>query len=493
MRIETLIDKQVLVVGGGVTGASVVRYLARHEVPFDLVDDGDIPEALVASVSRGQVHRSLDADLSTRYDVIVLSPGIPRAHAAIAAAIEAGARVIGDIELFADATTAPVIAVTGSNGKSTVVAWLSEVLAALGVQAVACGNIGRPALDSIADEVECHVLELSSYQLESTETLAPLASTVLNVSDDHLDRYASLADYAEVKRRVYRRSSWVVVNADDAASAPAPRAVPRPDRNRDLYLDGQPDGQRDAQPDGQPGGQRDAQPDGQRDLQLVRRIAFSLDRESTDASWHRRTIGHATWLCHDDKPFVDQSELALPGDHNAANALAVLALLTACTVALERPVEAATLRTALCSFHGLPHRTELVGEANGVRWYNDSKGTNVDACVKAVAAMPGPVLLIAGGLAKGADFTSLVPVVARNCRAVVLIGRDRQAIERVLLGRVELHHAETLDAAVRYCHGMARAGDVVLLSPACASFDMFEDFEDRGRQFTASVQEALAA
>lgn len=481
MRIETLIDRQVLVVGGGVTGASVVRYLARHEVPFDLVDDGDIPEALVASVSRGQVHRSLDADLSTRYDVIVLSPGIPRAHAAIAAAIEAGARVIGDIELFADATTAPVIAVTGSNGKSTVVAWLSEVLAALGVQAVACGNIGRPALDSIADEVECHVLELSSYQLESTETLAPLASTVLNVSDDHLDRYASLADYAEVKRRVYRRSSWVVVNADDAASAPAQRAEPRPDRNRDLPPDAQPDLHPDGQPDRKP------------DVQPVRRIAFSLDRESTDASWHRRTIGHATWLCHDDKPFVDQSELALPGDHNAANALAVLALLTACTVALERPVEAATLRTALCSFHGLPHRTELVGEANGVRWYNDSKGTNVDACVKAVAAMPGPVLLIAGGLAKGADFTSLVPVVARNCRAVVLIGRDRQAIERVLLGRVELHHAETLDAAVRYCHGMARAGDVVLLSPACASFDMFEDFEDRGRQFTASVQEALAA
>jgi len=457
MHIEKLIDRKVLVAGGGVTGASVVHYLSRHDLAFDLVDDGDLPEALASSVTRGRVHASLDAELSTAYDVIVLSPGIPRAHVAIAAAIEAGVRVIGDIELFADGITAPVLAVTGSNGKSTVVAWLSEVLNAFGVNAVACGNIGQPALDSIADEVDCYVLELSSYQLESTESLAPLAATVLNVSEDHLDRYATLAEYAEVKRRVHRRATWTVVNADDAASAPASRA--------DQHADGQP----------------------------VRRIVFTLDTQSTDANWHRRKIEQALWLCNDDKPFVDQSELALPGDHNAANALAVLALLTAYTASVPQSVSTATLRDALCGFRGLPHRTELVADADGVRWYNDSKGTNVDACIKAVVAMPGPVLLIAGGLAKGADFTPLVAVAARHCRAVVLIGRDRHAIERALSGVVEVHLAETLHDAVQRCLGIADTGDVVLLSPACASFDMFLDFEDRGRQFTASVREALAA
>lgn len=456
MRIDEFDNRTVLVVGGGLTGGSVVRFLANRGIAFDLVDDCGVNAELAAQVTTGRVHDTLDVALATTHDIIVLSPGVPRAHPAIVAALAANVQVIGDIELFAGQTTAPIIAVTGSNGKSTVVAWLADALSRLGVRAVACGNIGQPALDSLADDVECYVLELSSYQLESTTSLAPLAATVLNVSDDHLDRYVSLAEYARVKRRVHANASHIIVNADDSATEPDDAVVPA----------------------------------------RLSRFTLGLDDAAAapyETHWHRTVIDDAFWLGQNGEPLIAQDSLALPGDHNAANALAVLALLACLEDRLERTLSDEIKMAALRGFRGLPHRTELVGEADGVRWYNDSKGTNVAACIQAIKAMPGPVLLIAGGQAKGADFSPLVPVVLRHVRAVVLIGQDRDMLGDALAGVTDLHFSEMLGDAVRLCRSLARPGDAVLLSPACASFDMFRNFEDRGSQFTASVDEVLAA
>ena len=476
MRVAELRDRRVLVVGGGLTGGSVVRFLARHGVAFDLVDDGGVPEELAARVSAGRVHARLDERLTGMQDVILLSPGVPRAHPAIRAALEGGVRVAGDIELFADRVAAPVVAVTGSNGKSTVVAWLADLLGRLGVRAVACGNIGLPALDSLAESGEtdgtpdCHVLELSSYQLESTISLATHVAVVLNVSDDHLDRYASLADYAAVKRRVQANAACLVVNADDPATAPATRAAAELSPVRARFT------------------ARALGPD---------EVAAAASADGT--LWHRAEREGRAWLCRDGEGLLEQSRLALPGDHNAANALAVLALLECLGTAGARGAaaplpglfEAGAPRRraldALGAFGGLPHRTALVGEARGIRWYDDSKGTNVDACVKAVEAMPGPVLLIAGGLSKGADLAPLRPVVERRARAVVLLGRDRMRLHAALEGAAPLHLVDTLEEAVERCAALAREGDAVLLSPACASFDMFADFADRGRRFAELV------
>jgi len=485
MRLAELKGRRVLIVGGGLTGASVARFLSRHAVAFDLVDDNGVPDTLAALVAPGRVHERLDAALAAACDVLVLSPGVPRAHPAVRAALDAGVRVVGDVELFASCVAAPLVAVTGSNGKSTVVAWLAELLGRLGIRAVACGNIGLPALDSLGEGAteesggtpDCHVLELSSYQLESTTSLAPHAACVLNVSDDHLDRYASRAHYAAVKRRIYTHALHSVVNADDPATEPAANEanvrVRFTLRERD-----------EANPPDEAGtGEAPERPSG--------------------TLWHRAWIDGGPWLCRDGEALLAQSRLRVPGDHNAANALVVLALLESLGTAAGRFAEGARegalegtgeiVLGALCAFRGLPHRTELVAEADGVRWYNDSKGTNVDACIKAVGAMPGPVLLIAGGLSKGADFGPLRAVVARHAHAIVLIGRDRMRLHEALDGAAPLHLADSLDEAVGLCRALARSGDTVLLSPACASFDMFRDFADRGRRFVACVEEALAA
>jgi len=476
MNSADLMGKRVLVVGGGLTGASIARFLARCGVPFDLVDERPVSAELAALVTTGRIHERLDAPLACAQDVILLSPGVPRAHVAVQAALDHGVRVAGDIELFAGHVSVPVVAVTGSNGKSTVVAWLADLLVRLDVAAVACGNIGRPALDSLseADDVDCHVLELSSYQLESTSSLAPHAAVVLNVSDDHLDRYDSIEDYAAVKRRVYARATHVLCNVDDAATLPESGATDRSGLTVVRFTSRLPV-TGGATPDG-PANPASTLPPGTR--------------------WHRAVHDGVSWLCRDGEPLLVESRLALPGQHNAANALVVLALLESLGLReasfAERDSRVRVVE-ALCAFRGLPHRTRLVGEADGIRWYDDSKGTNVDACVKAVEAMPGPVLLIAGGQSKGADFAPLRPVLATHARAVVLIGEDRMRLHAALDGAVPLHLADSLALAVDRCGRIAQPGDAVLLSPACASFDMFADFADRGRQFESLVAERLGA
>ena len=447
MTPHELQGKRILVVGAGLTGLSVVRHLHRHALPFSLAEQRELDESTRDLLQGAPVLQRFDADAFADFDVLILSPGIPRAQPALAAAIAAGALVIGDIELFAGVVEQSVIAVTGSNGKSTVVAWLTHVLQASGVRALACGNIGLPALDALeqgrAAGTELYVLELSSYQLESTRDLAPESAVVLNVSDDHMDRYDSLEHYAATKRRIYRGAALCVANREDQRTWPIDAAA----------------------------GQAT--------------IWFSLERGAAVALSPVEIDGQ-TWLQAGDEPLLARSALHMPGEHNLANALAILALLG------SRDLDRDTMLAALADYRGLPHRTELVAIHEAVRWYNDSKGTNVDACAKAIAAMPGPVILIAGGQGKGADFTALRPVTERAVKALLLLGEDRQLLAEALAGCAPIELVDSLDAAVTRAAALAAPGDVVLLSPACASFDMFRNFADRGDRFRQVVMELAA-
>jgi UDP-N-acetylmuramoylalanine--D-glutamate ligase len=446
MHPRSLNSQRVLIVGYGATGESVARFLQLHSITFEVADEGDSTIWLESSLTC-PLHKHFTSELFVQFDVLLLSPGVPRSHAAIQSALEAGVDVIGDIELFANVVDAPVIAVTGSNGKSTVVSWIAQALQGAGIKAIACGNIGLPALDSLHKAADVYVLELSSYQLESTRSLRPLAATVLNISDDHLDRYSDIEQYASVKRTLYAQAEHIVVNQDD------PRTWPQPDEE----LSG-----------------------------TCERFSLCLEPD-VGTRWHRTEKENKLWLCDDHFAFLAQQDLSVPGDHNVANALAVLALIEP----LKVPFTA--LRESIIGFYGLPHRSEYLGESSGVRWYNDSKGTNIDACSKAIQAMPGPVVLIAGGISKGADFSLMRDVVSQHVKLVILMGRDRAQIRDQLDGSVELLLAEDLRDAVLIAKRRSDKGDVVLLSPACSSFDMFRNFEDRGEQFAATVEEVLAA
>ena len=446
MHPRLLTSKRVLIVGYGVTGASVARFLRLHSVDFEIADEGGSALCQESTLDCS-VHEQFTEELFAQFDVLLLSPGVPRSHAAIQSALARGVDVIGDIELFAGVVEAPVIAVTGSNGKSTVVSWIAQALQGAGIKAVACGNIGLPALDSLLELADVYVLELSSYQLESTRSLKPLAASVLNISDDHLDRYENIDQYAAVKRTLYAQAEHCVVNQDD------PRTWPQPGDE----LQGR-----------------------------IERFTLSSQPDA-GTRWHLTEKEGQRWLCDDHYAFMTQLSLSVPGDHNVANALAVLALIEP----LEVPFTA--LREGMVGFHGLPHRSEFLGESSGVRWYNDSKGTNIDACSKAIQAMPGPVVLIAGGIAKGADFSLMRDVVVQHVKLVILMGRDREQIRNQLHGSVDIVLADDLRDAVLIAKQSANNGDVVLLSPACSSFDMFRNFEDRGEQFAATVEEVLAA
>ncbi len=444
MKPEQLANKSVLVVGLGVTGWSVVRYMQANEIAFAVADEKAQLDDNAGTLAGVELHTRFDAATFSAADVIVLSPGIPRSHPAIVAALHGGVKVIGDIELFASAVNKPVIAVTGSNGKSTVVSWIEHILAQTEIEAVLCGNIGKPALDSISQTAEVYVLELSSYQLESTESLAPLAASVLNISDDHMDRYDSIEHYAQVKRHIYNNCEHLIANRDDARTWPVPAEL---SVNKESYFA--------------------VETDNAADYRCIERDNKCL-------------------IVKEDKELLELSSTRLPGRHNRANALATVALLAPLNI--DESVLQATINT----FAGLPHRTELVAEIDQVHWYNDSKGTNIDACEKAIEAMPGPVVLIAGGLGKGADFRVLRDAVSKYVKALVLIGRDRQLMADALQDLTDVQFCDSINDAVIAASKIAVKGDAVLMSPACASFDMFENFEQRGFLFCEAVQELAA-
>jgi UDP-N-acetylmuramoylalanine--D-glutamate ligase len=350
-------------------------------------------------------------------------------------------QAIGDIELFAREATAPVIAITGANGKSTVTALTGEMCRRAGLQTAVGGNIGVPALSLLGDrEPDVYVLELSSFQLETTHSLNARAATVLNISPDHMDRYGDIGEYAGAKARVFRGNGTMVLNADDS-------------RVMRMRQSGR------------------------------RTVSFGLGRPAEAQDYGLDEIRGETWLVHGTQPLMAAREVPLAGRHNLANVLAAMALAETAGVVPEDAC------AAVREFKGLPHRTELVAERNGVRWYDDSKGTNVGATVAALNGMTAPVILIAGGDGKGQDFSELKPACAQHARAVVLIGRDAPLIEAALGNAVTARRAKDMHEAVRFAAGLAQPGDVVLLSPACASFDMFRNYEHRAEVFRAAVRE----
>ncbi|MES9959889.1 MAG: UDP-N-acetylmuramoyl-L-alanine--D-glutamate ligase [Sedimenticola sp.] len=437
---------KTLVVGLGKTGLSCARFLATRDVPVAITDSREQPPGLDELRSElpdtALFLGAFEAAVFEAADRLVVSPGVPVDQPLIRQAMARGVPVIGDIELFAQAADAPVAAITGSNGKSSVTTLLGEMADRAERQAKVGGNLGEPALDLLSDEADLYVLELSSFQLETTHTLAPRVAVVLNVSADHMDRYDSMASYADAKARIYSNAEVGVFNLDD------PRVMAmRGTESSALF--------------------------------------FTLG-EPGEGTFGLRAEGDRLWLCFEQERLVAADELKVPGRHNLANALAALAMGRA----LDLPM--AAMLDALREFKGLPHRTQFVAEHAGVRWYNDSKGTNVGACIAALngfvsASGDDRTVLIAGGDGKGADFSDLKPVVEETARAVVLMGRDAALIAGAIGDKVPVVFAEDMDEAVARAAELALPGDRVLLSPACASFDMYRSYEHRGEVFMTTV------
>jgi UDP-N-acetylmuramoylalanine--D-glutamate ligase len=434
--------RHAVVVGLGKTGLSAVRYLRGQGVAVSVTDSRAEPPALAELRTFDKsvaVHSGgFDPSLLAQAQLVVLSPGVPARGAFFDAARARGLPVVGDIELFAWAATAPVAGITGTNGKSTVTTLLGRMAERAGRRVRTGGNLGEPALALLDPQAQLYVLELSSYQLESTESLQLAAAAVLNVSPDHLDRYADTEQYAAAKARIFRRCGTAIVNADDARV----RAMVRAD-----------------------------QPQLRFSLQVGAEVEFGLIEQ-----------GGELFLARNGQALLAASELKIPGCHNLANALAALALGEA--LGLPAPALLAELR----EFTGLAHRTQWVADVAGVHYIDDSKGTNVGATMAAVAGLPGPLLLIAGGEGKGQDFTPLREALQAKVRHALLIGRDARELGRVLEDICVLEYCASLEAAVVAAARLARRGDTVLLSPACASLDMFRDYAHRGAVFAAAVR-----
>ena len=450
--------RRAVVLGLGMTGLSLARYLARHGAQVRVADTRSDPPnraALAAALPDVRLEAGEFSEESfAGADLVAISPGVARSHPAVRAAVEAGAELAGDIELFARALPADqkVLAVTGTNGKTTVAALTGALANAAGLATTVAGNIGRAVLD-VLGEIEAgapwpalFVLELSSYQLETTESLAPVAATVLNVSANHMDRYAGIADYAGAKARIFERATVQVLNRDD----PIVRLMRLPGRTVQTFGAGV--------------------PLSEEEWGLVARP------------------GEDPWLARGGELIVQASRLALVGRHNALNALASLALVSS-VARISRP-----MLDALAAFRGLPHRMAPIADAGGILYIDDSKATTVAATQVALEGVGRPVVLIAGGDGKGQSFAPLRSSVDRACRAVLLIGRDAPQVARALAGTsVRVETLGTLDLAVERAIDLALPGDAVLLSPACASLDQFRDYVERGKRFAELVSARIAA
>ena len=438
-----------LVVGLGKTGLSVVRYLRGLGEHVIVVDSRDIPPGLTAlkkDFADVECHTgAFDTTLFVNAHRIIVSPGVALSEPALVAAHDSNIEIIGDIDLFAREVTAPVVGITGSNGKSTVTTLLAKMAANAGVHSIASGNIGLPVLDSLHDDIDLYVLELSSFQLETLQCLPMKAAVVLNISADHLDRYSSLTAYAMSKQAIYENAEVLVLNKDDELAS------------------------------------RVAYSQGQAGDDMRRQVRFTLSKPQ-DGEFGICGEAPAISLCLGSEELVSADELKIKGLHNLQNALAALALGHAIGLPMKSMLQ------TLKGFTGLRHRSQFVAEINGVNWINDSKATNVGATIAALTGLPGKHVLIAGGVAKGADFSELADAVVEHCRAVVLIGQDAPEIETLLQGRIDTVSAKDMQAAVVAANTLAQPGDNVLLAPACASFDMFDNFEHRGDVFIQAVE-----
>ena len=438
--------KPVVVVGLGKTGYSVVAFFAARNINVVAMDTREQPpfmDQIKQNFPQVTLHLGgLDQDVLLSAEQVVVSPGLPLATPEIQAAMNQNIKVVSDIQVFADYAKAPVLAITGSNAKSTVTSLVGLMAQEFGLKTAIGGNLGTPALDLIADDVDLYVMELSSFQLEATPNLNPLAATVLNISPDHLDRYDSYQDYYLSKHVIFNGCKWGVVNLDDPLSTPQ---LNQPEQI----------------------------------------VGFTLSTPK-DNEYGIVTCNGQLFLAKGDEPLLSCDLLKIKGSHNRSNALAALALGEIAGISMS------SMLKTLQSFPGLEHRCQWVGQHHGVDFYNDSKGTNVGATLAALEGLgpdiKGNLVLMAGGVGKDADFSFLQESVAKYVNTLVLYGQDKHEIEAALLGQADILLATDFNDAFNKACTASKSGDSVLLSPACASFDMFKSFEHRGESFVKLVE-----
>lgn len=437
--------KRVGVIGLGVSGLATVRFLLRMGVKPVLMDTRNKLaglETINPDKVDGIYLGELDANRLAKMDILLVSPGLDLSHPSIRFAMAQGVQIIGDVELFALVNQKPVVAVTGSNGKSTVTTLAEHMLNCSGLRALAAGNIGLAVLDALEKtETDVYVLELSSFQLETTHSLKLQAAANLNVTEDHLDRHGTMAAYAAAKQRIYLHTDLAIYNADDQYTVPQGLAAP----------------------------------------------AIALQLLSERDGYGIRMVDGEKYLLVAGEPLLPVRQMTLVGLHNQFNALA------ACAMALAVGATREGLIRALTTYQALPHRCTLVTDHQGVRYIDDSKATNVGATLAAIAGLRGDVtgrlILIAGGDGKGVDFAELAKVLQAQVDQVITLGRDGPAIAQLVPGCIEVN---SLQQAVETAVKLAQPGDMVLLSPACASLDMFKNYEERGRLFAQYVLQAVS-
>ncbi len=441
---DTDLHYNAVIVGLGKTGLSCFRYLSNQGLNVAITDSREEPPELLelraefesASVYLGQINEQV----LLASDQIILSPGVSLDNKSIKLSIENNIPVFGDIELFCQKAQAPIIAVSGSNGKSTVTTIVAEMTRSAGLKTYVGGNIGIPALDLLSDSTpDLYVLELSSFQLETTYSLNAHASVVLNVSPDHMDRYLSLTDYANTKKRIYSGQGLMVLNKDEE------------------YIHSIIDSKRDT-------------------------IYFSL---STPEGENFGLINHnnEVWLSQGNEKIINKNQLKIKGEHNISNALAAMALAGAVNVPTN------IMADVLKNFTGLEHRCQLVREIDNVSWYNDSKATNVGACIASIRGLCelGNIILIAGGDSKGADLSGLNPIVKKYIKRVFLFGIDANKLADVMGSDVDKEFVNNMNEAVKGASKIADPDDIVLLTPACSSLDMYKNYQQRGDAFISAI------
>lgn len=437
--------------GLGKTGLSVVDFLLKKyqsDVSLTVIDNRADPPLLTDLKQKFPHIKVFLGDFFperiSQADEIIISPGISLKEQALTHYIQKGKPIIGDIELFAKNVNAPVIAITGTNGKSTVTTLVGEMAKNAGINVKVGGNLGIPALELLSNNAELYVLELSSFQLETTYSLAPLVSTVLNISADHLDRYDSISDYSAAKQRIFKDSQIVVVNRDDPLSF-----------------------------------------SGLKNCSRVIQFGLSPTTNSNDFGLIKNS--KHLYITKGEEMLISADELGIKGKHHLANAMAALALGEAAGFPLP------TMLQTLKNFQGLPYRCQWLTRKNDVDWYNDSKGTNISSTLAAIEGLgeiiKGKLILIAGGLGKNQDFNLMRDNVKKYVKTVILMGKDATIIREALNHTVDIIFVKDLKEAVLQAKRLAQSGDAVLLSPACASFDMFKNFEHRGEVFTQLVNE----
>lgn len=435
-----------VVAGLGISGVAAVNFLHKQGYRVAVTDSRSIPPG----------HDQIPDDVETRFgqfdqalllqaEEIIISPGLDPQLAEIQAAVAHGIPVVSEIQILRRFTDKPIMAITGSNAKSTVTTLIGLMAQAAGIKVAVGGNLGRPALELTQDDPELYILELSSFQLQTTSNLAADVAVVLNISEDHLDRHGDMFAYHTAKHRIFQGVKKVVYNRDDSLTRPlVPDVTPMQ--------------------------------------------SFGLNAPDMNQYGVLKDTDGTLWLARGRERLLKSSDMYMQGTHNVANALACLALGEAIGLPLSSMLE--TLKT----FKGLEHRCEFVKEQHGVRYYNDSKGTNIGATLAALEGLgaaiepqQGKVAIILGGQGKGQDFSALQNALSKYAKVAILIGEDQALIEQAIKDTTTLIHADSLQQAVELCQQNTQAHDVVLLSPACASFDMFKSYTDRGHQFVKCV------